>query len=154
MNHRSPMLRPSPCHVVALVLATLLVACARVDTSATQVTLEGTYVRTVNASRSTVTISKEGDLFLVDLQGGSNGEGAVPADCTVKASGPLTGDRIVARFLPVRTDEMTYSKARADREKRTVTLVRLSNGVEVTTADVDGYCGVGADFVGRYARTK
>jgi len=49
---------------------------------------------------------------------------------------------------------VTYSPTRAEREGRRLHIVFRPSGPEVTRADTDGYCGLGATLVGPYRRVK
>jgi hypothetical protein len=77
---------------------------------------------------------------------------AVAADCYIKAIGPLQGNILRAVFTALETDTFTYSETQAKAEKRQLKIVFSKNTAQVTQADTVGYCGWGADFVGRYHR--
>jgi hypothetical protein len=94
--------------------------------------------------------------YVVRLEGGSSPGlgGAAPADCTVEARGALDGQVLRARFGPVETDAMSYGAAEAEREGRAVEIVFGAGTAEVLAADTLGYCGLGAEFRGRYRRER
>ena len=75
---------------------------------------------------------------------------ASAADCVVEARGELTGGVLRARFGPVETDGFSYGAAQAAEEGRTLEIVFEPQAAEVVAADTFGYCGLDAEFAGRY----
>ncbi len=99
-------------------------------------------------------VAAEQKQYVVSLAGGGQdtAEAATSADCYVKARGELQGNILTAVFLPVETETMSYSQTEADEENRKLRIVFNQDIAQITDADTDGYCGWGADFVGRYQR--
>lgn len=90
--------------------------------------------------------------YAVKLQGGASpeaGAGAA-ADCVILAHGLMKGQRFEAGFDPVETDAFSYGAEQAARDRRVLRIVFGHRAAQVTEADVFGYCGLGAMFVGRY----
>lgn len=105
---------------------------------------------------ATLQVAKDTDHYLVRLEGGvPHGQGAAtPADCVVEARGVLDGPVLFASFGPVETETFSYGAAQAEREARTVEITFETDSAEVVEADVFGYCGLGADFSGRYRKVE
>src|SRR5262249_34507340 len=99
-------------------------------------------------------IARDGDRYIVTLSGGSprNAGNAAPADCQVRAIGSVRDGVLEAMFTSVDAETMSYSEAQARKEGRQLRLALKTNAVEVTRADTDGYCGLGATFIGVYRR--
>jgi hypothetical protein len=117
--------------------------------------VQGRYVF-AGAIAATLELSRDGDRYVVALSGGGArdaGPGA-PADCHVRAVGTRQDDTLEAIFTGLETETFSYGETRARSEGRRLRLLVRSNGVEVTRADTDGYCGVGVTFVGRYERAR
>jgi len=140
--------------VIALGLA-LAFCDADPDAPARPPDVPGRYVF-AGAVAATLEITAEGDHYVVALSGGSpkGSGGAAPADCYVRATGTLRNDTLDAAFGSVDRETFTYSPTRAEREGRRLHIVFRPSGPEVTRADTDGYCGLGATFVGPYRRVK
>jgi hypothetical protein len=62
----------------------------------------------------------------------------------------LQGDVLDAMFVGIESETIGYSDAQARREGCQLRVALRTNSVEVTRADTDGYCGLGATFVGVY----
>lgn len=119
--------------------------------------LEGFYRAEGPASATLEVRRGPGGEYVVRLEGGSPpGLGAAaPADCTVEARGVPDGPTLRARFGPVETDTASYGADQAAREGRTVEIAFTDRGTaEVLAADTFGYCGLGAEFRGRYRRER
>jgi hypothetical protein len=101
---------------------------------------------------ATLEIRSDGPRHVVTLVGGgaTDAGGAAAADCHVRAVGTRKGDALEAAFTGVETPTFDYPDARAQREGRRLRLAFRPAGVDVTRADVDGYCGAGTTFVGPY----
>ena len=85
--------------------------------------------------------------------GGSEARGAsAAADCYVRAVGSMRGDVLIARFAPVTTDVFSYGAAQAESENRSISIRFTAGDAEVLSADTEGYCGLGATFLGSYQR--
>ena len=140
--------------VIALGLA-LAFCDGHPDAPARPPDVPGRYVF-AGAVAATLEITAEGDHYVVALSGGSptDSGGAAPADCYVRATGTLRNDTLDAAFGSVDRETFTYSPTRAAREGRRLRIVFRRSGPEVTRADTDGYCGLGATFVGPYRREK
>jgi hypothetical protein len=117
--------------------------------------IEGRYVLT-GTTAAALAIVRDGDRYVVTLAGGSpaNAGAAAPADCHVRAAGTVHDDILDAVFVGVETETFRYSDVQARTEARRLRLALRPNGVEVTRADTDGYCGLGATFVGVYRRSS
>lgn len=117
--------------------------------------IDGRYVSTGMAT-ATLAIVRDGDRYIVTLSGGSprNAGAAAPADCYVRAVGTVRDGVLEAMFGSADTTTMTYSDAQALREGRQLRLALQKNMIEVTRADTDGYCGLGATFIGVYRRAS
>ena len=101
---------------------------------------------------ATLEVRPEGGRYRVRLAGGGSAQAgaASAADCVIEARGELEGAALRAPFGPVATDTFSYGAAQAADEARTV-LIRFEPGAaEVVAADTFGYCGLGAEFAGRY----
>jgi hypothetical protein len=72
----------------------------------------------------------------------------------VRAVGALRDGILDATFTGVETATISYGEAQARREARQLRVAVRADGVEVTRADTDGYCGLGASFVGPYRRAS
>jgi hypothetical protein len=66
----------------------------------------------------------------------------------------MRSDTLVARFTTVETDVFSYDAAKAEREKRTIAIRFVADDAEVLSADTEGYCGMGASFLGHYRRVR
>ena len=97
-------------------------------------------------------VRPEGGRYLVRLEGGGSAQAgaASAADCVIEARGELEGGVLRAPFGPVETDTFSYGAAQAADEARTVEIRFEPGGAEVVAADTFGYCGLGAEFAGRY----
>jgi hypothetical protein len=137
--------------IATLVLLMLTVAACREHTARP----EGRYV-SAGSPAATLSIARDGDRYVVTLSGGSprDAGAAAPADCQVRAIGTLRDRILDATFVSVETQTMSYDEAQARREGRQLRLAVQPSAVEVTRADVDGYCGLGASFVGTYRRAS
>jgi hypothetical protein len=113
----------------------------------------GRYV-SAGAIAATLDVSLVGDRHVVRLSGGGarDAGAAAPADCHVRAVGTRRNDTLDATFTGIETETFAYSEARAQTEQRKLRLVFRSPDVEVTRADTEGYCGLGATFIGVYRR--
>lgn len=139
---------------LAISLVLLLTACnGRSETPAHAADIAGRYAF-VGRIAATLEISRDGERYAVALSGGSprDAGAAAPADCSVRAVGALQDAALDAAFIGVETDTFAYSAARAKSEGRQLRIVFRPGGAEVTRADTDGYCGLGATFVGPYRR--
>ena len=101
---------------------------------------------------ATLEVRPEGGRYLVRLEGGGSSEAgaASAADCVIEARGEQEGGVLRAPFGPVETDTFSYGAAQAADEARTVEIRFEPGGAEVVAADTFGYCGLGAEFAGRY----
>ena len=101
---------------------------------------------------ATLEVRPEGGRYLVRLEGGGSAQAgaASAADCVIEARGELEGGVLRASFGPVETDTFSYGAAQAADEARTVEIRFEPGGAEVVAADTFGYCGLGAEFAGRY----
>jgi hypothetical protein len=134
-------------------LITLLIGGAACGRDPRVADIQGRYTLTGSAN-TTLEIVRDGDRYTATLAGGSPesaGAGA-PADCQVRAAGAMRGDTFEATFVGVETDTFSYSDAKARAESRQLHIARRATGVEVTRADTEGYCGLGATFLGLYRR--
>jgi hypothetical protein len=97
-------------------------------------------------------VREEAGHYTVRLEGGgSAAQGpAAAADCVIEAQGDLDGSVLRARFGPVETDTFSYGVAQAESEGRTVQIAFEPGAAEVLAADTFGYCGLAAEFSGRY----
>jgi hypothetical protein len=129
----------------------MLTLCAWLATAQIDVTGRYEHEGPITASLEVV---REENRYVVRLEGGvPSGQGAAtPADCLIEARGTLKGTSLEARFGGVETDTFSYRATQAEREGRTVAIVFETDGAEVVRADVFGYCGLGADFAGRYQK--
>jgi hypothetical protein len=137
------------------VVVALLLIVGGCDTPASAAAAEGHYVAT-GAVAATLDLRRSGDRYVVLLSGGGSRDAgpAAPADCYVRAIGTLRSGTLEATFTGIETPTFAYSETRARREQRQLRLVFRSPDVEVTRADVEGYCGLGATFIGTYRRAK
>jgi hypothetical protein len=117
--------------------------------------VEGRYVYAGSVA-ATLEVRRDGDRHVVALTGGGRTDAgaAAPADCYVRASGTLRDAVLDAAFIAVDTETFVYSDSRARKERRRLRIVFRGGGARVTRADTDGYCGLGAVFVGSYRRVK
>lgn len=101
---------------------------------------------------ATLDVRHEADQYVVRLEGGGStaAGAATAADCIVEARGALDDGILRAAFGPVETDTFSYGETEAAREGRTVAIVFEPSTAEVVEADTLGYCGLSADFTGRY----
>ncbi len=121
---------------------------------AADVDITGSYTLSGKA-RAQLDIKAEGDHYVALLSGGGQ-EAAGPAtaaDCYIKAVGKLKNTTLVADFTAIETDTFSYSEAQAKQEKRQLKIRFNRNTAEVIDANTFGYCGMGADFSGRYRRS-
>jgi len=136
----------------ALWLAALwLTACASAPGPPEADDIAGRY-RHVGPVAATLEVRPDGGRYLVRLEGGGSSEAgaASPADCVIEARGELKDGVLRAPFGPVETDTFSYGAAQAAGEGRTLEIVFEPGAAEVVAADTFGYCGLGADFAGRY----
>ena len=136
------------------VVPLLAVGCAQTATPAAD-EFAGLY-RHEGSIAATLGVAEEANRHLVRLEGGvpTDAGAATPADCVIEAHGVLEGGVIDARFGPVETDTFSYGVAQAKREDRAVEIVFRARSAEVVKADIFGYCGLGADFSGRYQKIE
>jgi hypothetical protein len=108
--------------------------------------------RHAGAVAATLEVRPEGERYLVRLEGGGSSEAgaASAADCVIEARGELQGAVLRAPFGPVETDSFSYGAGQAADERRTVEIRFEPGAAEVVAADTFGYCGLGAEFAGRY----
>jgi hypothetical protein len=101
---------------------------------------------------ATLEVRPDGGGYRVRLEGGGTNQAgaASAADCVIEARGELEGGVLRARFGPVETASFSYGAARAAEEGRTVEIVFEPQAAEVVAADTFGYCGLEAEFAGRY----
>jgi hypothetical protein len=101
---------------------------------------------------ATLEVARDAGQYVIRLEGGGSAAGgpATAADCVVEARGELDGAVLHARFGPVETDSFTYGAALAEREARTVQIAFEPGAAQVIQADTLGYCGLAAEFSGRY----
>ncbi len=144
--------------IIALVLVLLLTSgCASIAATRSHepdADIAGVYLLS-GSSATTLEIQGDNDGFVAFLAGGSaeGMDAAAPADCYVKARGTLRGKTLEAAFAPVATETFFYDQARADRERRRLSITFGPGTAEVTGADTFGYCGMGTRFLGLYRRT-
>ena len=117
--------------------------------------VSGQYVRRGQPT-STLEVHAEGDRYVALLAGGgSEARGAsTAADCYVRAVGSMRGDVLIARFAPFTTDVFSYGAAQAESENRSISIRFTAGDAEVLSADTEGYCGLGATFLGSYQRLR
>jgi hypothetical protein len=136
--------------LLAIGCLTPLILCARAEADQG---IAGTYVHVgdvaatmiVHVSKGVADISLEG--------GGRRSAGASSAaDCGIRAIGPVAPSGVVASFRALQTDTMDYDQALAIREQRKIRITFSPREAQVVSADIEGYCGVGAQFDGRYKR--
>jgi hypothetical protein len=101
---------------------------------------------------ATLEVREDGQQYVVRLEGGGSAAAgaATPADCVIEARGDLKGATLRAAFGPVETDTFSYGEAQAASEARTVEILFEPDAAEVLEVDTLGYCGLGAEFSGRY----
>jgi hypothetical protein len=94
--------------------------------------------------------------YVMMLAGGADPSAgpASPADCYIRAVGKMRAQRFLGKFAQVDTDTFSYSRRRAQAEQRSLEVEFTKDSARVTRADVSGYCGLGADFVGLYRRQR
>jgi hypothetical protein len=139
----------SPRRPLRLALVTFgLTACAATPPAAD---VAGVY-RHEGPIAAILEVRKEADRYVVRLEGGggSAAGAATPADCIIEARGALDGAVLRAPFGPVETDTFAYGAAQAASEGRSVEIAFEPGAAEVVEADTLGYCGLGAEFSGRY----
>ena len=136
-------------------LALLAAGCREKIAAPRSADVAGKYVRS-GESTSTLEVHADGDRYVAVLSGGGSAAAgpATPADCYVRAVGSIRGDTLVARFTTVETTVFSYDAAQAEREKRTVTIRFAAGDADVLSADTEGYCGLGATFLGHYRRVR
>jgi len=136
-------------------LALLAVGCPEKRAAPRSPDVSGQYVRRGQPT-STLEVHAEGDRYVALLAGGgSEARGAsTAADCYVRAVGSMRGDLLVARFTPVTTDVFSYGAAQAESENRSISIRFTAGDAEVLSADTEGYCGLGATFLGSYQRLR
>jgi len=118
-----------------------------------QPAVTGVYDHT-GAIAATMTVRVQNGIADIMLEGGGNrsaGESSA-ADCGIHAVGPVTPAGIVAAFHAMQSDTMDYDETLARREHRKLRVTFSKRGAQVVAADIDGYCGLGADFNGPYKR--
>lgn len=132
-----------------LVLAMLLAAPS--SDAARLAGIDGTY-RHAGRVAALLEVRRVPEGYAVKLQGGASPEAgaAAAADCVILAHGPAKGQRFEAGFDPVETDAFSYGAEQAARDHRVLRIVFGRGAAQVTEADVFGYCGLGATFLGRY----
>jgi hypothetical protein len=115
--------------------------------------ITGVYVADHN-SQTTLQIRLDHDnTYTIVLSGGGSANSTVvPADCEIKALGTLEGKKILARFTALETETFTYDERTAEKEGRTLEILFAPCRANVIHADTFGYCGLGADFTGKYNR--
>ena len=127
--------------------------CCTAHSSVAQTTkIVGKYVHAPGVAAE-LDVERRGEQYVVALSGGSPaGAGAAsPADCYIRAVGQVAQNVLTAEFAAVETDTFVYTRARAAREKRSLQISFTPGpAAEVTRADTDGYCGLGATFLGTY----
>jgi Protein of unknown function (DUF3313) len=64
----------------------------------------------------------------------------------------LHGKTLTAEFVPLETEDTSYTAAEAKQEKRRLTIVFNPESAEVVQADTFGYCGLNFTFIGHYRR--
>jgi hypothetical protein len=101
---------------------------------------------------ATLEVRHEAGRYVVRLEGGGSAadRAATAADCFIEARGDLDGAVLHARFGPVETDIFSYGAAQAASEARMVRIAFEPGAAQVIQADTLGYCGLGAEFSGRY----
>jgi hypothetical protein len=108
--------------------------------------------RHVGPIAATLEVRPEDGRYLVRLEGGGSSQvgAASAADCVIEARGELMDAVLRAAFGAVETDTFSYGAAQAADEGRILEIVFEPGAAEVLAADTFGYCGLGADFAGRY----
>lgn len=101
---------------------------------------------------ATLEVRHDAGQYVIRLEGGGSAAAgpATAADCVVEARGDLDGAVLHARFGPVETDTFSYGAAQAESEARMVRIAFEPGAAQVIEADTFGYCGLGAEFPGRY----
>ena len=101
---------------------------------------------------ATLEVRRGAGRYLVRLEGGGAPQAgaASAADCVIAARGELDGAVLRARFAPVETATFSYGADQAAAEGRTIEILFEPGAAEVLAADTFGYCGLGAEFAGRY----
>lgn len=139
---------------VALPVLAVLLAASPTD-AARLAGIDGTY-RHAGKVAALLEVRRVPEGYAVKLQGGASreaGAGAA-ADCVILAHGPVKGQRFEAGFDPVETDAFSYGAKQAAHDHRVLRIVFGHGAAQVTEADVFGYCGLGATFVGRYRMVR
>jgi hypothetical protein len=110
-------------------------------------------------SRADLIIKPEGANWRVEIVAagiprGPGGTGTA-ADCGSVGVGPRDGDRIHARLVPFRIEDIGEIKAE-DLEGRPNRLdVRVGKAAaEVVASDGEQFCGVGSDLTGVYRKVR
>jgi hypothetical protein len=138
-----------PRPVRGAVLAALWLAACAIVTDENDVA--GRY-RHAGPIAATLEVRPDAAGYRVRLEGGGStrDSAASAADCVIEARGELTGGVLRARFGPVEAEGFSYGAAQAAEEGRTLEIVFEPQAAEVVAADTFGYCGLEADFAGRY----
>ena len=110
----------------------------------------------VGPKLSEMVVRLERGRYVVVLAGGADPSSgpATSADCYVRAVGKINAGNFSGRFAHVENDVFSYSERRAQAEQRVLKIEFRDGSAKVTRADVTGYCGLGADFVGLYRREQ
>jgi hypothetical protein len=97
-------------------------------------------------------VREESGRYVATLSGGAApaAGNASAADCYIRAIGDMRGRKLAAAFARIETDTFSYSSRRAEVERRVLEVEFTNDEAIVTRADVEGYCGLGVDFLGRY----
>ncbi len=139
-------------------IAGLIAACSGAIAGGTDYSpakIVGTY--TSVASKTTIIeVQIENSHYVVRLSGGSSavaGAG-VSADCVILARGALKKNVFMADFSAFDTDTFSYSEDQAKAEGRKLQIGFNPPTATVMQADTDGYCGLGANFQGKYHKKK
>ncbi len=113
----------------------------------------GTYEHTGSIA-ATLEVAVHDGIADIRLDGGGdrNAGAASAGDCAVRASGPVRTETVTAGFRAVQTDAIDYDAESARAEHRQVRIRFTKDGATVLAADTDGYCGIGASFLGYYRR--
>ena len=94
--------------------------------------------------------------YVARLAGGADPSAgaASPADCSIRAVGKVNANQFVGFFTRIESATFSYSERRARAEQRVLQVEFGDGTARVTRADVAGYCGLGADFIGLYRRVR
>jgi hypothetical protein len=136
-------------------VAAIGICCAANSNTPQTTSIVGKYLHAPGVAAE-LAVERQGDQYAVVLKGGSPADGGAPspADCYIRAVGQLAQGMLIAQFVGVETETFLYSQARATREKRSLQISFSRGAAEVARADTDGYCGVGATFLGTYNRAS